>query len=120
MVPLRGGYLMADLARQLGLPLLIVARPTLGTINHTLLTVFAARSMDLPTAGFVVNRMPSQPGLAEEEAPHLLASLASADLLGVLPEVAGSEESRVEQLADALAGLPTLTWLMHAIGLPGR
>lgn len=120
MVPLRGGYLMADLARQLGLPLLIVARPTLGTINHTLLTVFAARSMDLPTAGLVVNRMPAQPGLAEAEAPHLLASLASADLLGVLPEVAGSEESRVEQLADALAGLPTLPWLMHAIGLPDR
>jgi dethiobiotin synthetase len=118
MVPLRGGYLMADLALQLGLPLLVVARPTLGTINHTLLTVFAARTMHLPMAGLIVNRMPSQPGLAEQEAPHLLASLASADLLGVLPEVAGPLESRVEQLADALAGLPTLAWLIRAIGVP--
>jgi dethiobiotin synthetase len=62
--------------------------------------------------------MPSQPGLAEQEAPHLLASLASADLLGVLPEVAGPVESRVEQLADALATLPTLAWLIRAIGVP--
>ncbi len=118
MVPLRGGYLVADLARQLGLPLLVVARPGLGTINHTLLTVFAARAMDLPVAGFMINRMPALPDAAEAAAPHWLASLASADLLGVLPDVDGTPEARVEQLADALAGLPTLAWLMHAIGLP--
>lgn len=118
MVPLRGGFLVADLARQLALPLLVVARPGLGTLNHTLLTVFAARAMELPLAGFIVNRMPEQPGVAEREAPHLLASLASADLLGVLPEVTGSAEAQVEQLAAALAAMPTLPWLLHAIGLP--
>jgi dethiobiotin synthetase len=117
MVPLRGGFLVADLARQLALPLLVVARPALGTLNHTLLTVFAARAMELPLAGFMVNRMPGQPDVAEREAPHLLASLASADLLGVLPDVAGSAEAQVEQLAEALASLPTLPWLLHAIGL---
>jgi dethiobiotin synthetase len=118
MVPLRGGFLVADLVRQLALPMLVVARPGLGTLNHTLLTVFAARAMELPLAGFMVNRMPGQPGVAEREAPHLLASLASADLLGVLPEVEGSVESQVEQLANALAAMPTLPWLVHAIGLP--
>jgi len=96
----------------------VVARPGLGTLNHTLLTVFAARTMELPLAGFLVNRMPGQPGVAEQEAPHLLASLASADLLGVLPEVIGSAEAQVEQLSAALAAMSTLPWLLHAIGLP--
>ena len=118
MVPLRGGYLVADLVRGLGLPLLVVTRASLGTINHTLLTILAARSMELPLAGFMINRMPAPAGAAEEAAPHLLAALASADLLGVFPEVDGTAEARVEQLADVLGNMPTLRWLMQAIGLP--
>lgn len=120
MVPLRGGYLVADLARQLNLPLLVVARPTLGTINHTLLTTFAARAMELPLAGILLNRMPEQPDLAATDAPHQLASLASADLLGVLPEVAGTLHQQVEHLSEAIAALPTLLWLLQAmhINLP--
>lgn len=119
MVPLRGGYLVADLVRELKLPLLVVSRASLGTINHTLLTIFTARFMELPLAGFMINRMPSQPGIAEQEAPHQLAALASANLLGVLPEVAGSPEEQVEHLADALAGMPTLAWMNNVLGLPG-
>jgi dethiobiotin synthetase len=120
MVPLRGGFLMADLIGQMGSRLLVVARPSLGTINHTLLTIFAARTMELPLAGFLINRMPAQPNVAEEDAPHQLAKLASADLLGVLPDVAGSVEAKVEQLATVIAALPTLPWLLHAFGLPPR
>lgn len=118
MVPLRGGYLMADLVRELGLPLLVVSRATLGTINHTLLTIFAARAMELPVGGFMINRMPSNPDIAEQEAPHQLASLASADLFGVLPEVSGCAEEQVEQLAEIIGGLPTLPWLNNRLGLP--
>lgn len=118
MVPIRGGYLMADLVRQLQLPLLVVSRPTLGTINHTLLTIFAAHSMELPVAGFIINRMPANPGSAEGEAPHLLASLASADLLGVLPEVDGAPESQVEQLVSAITASPSRIWLHNILGLP--
>jgi dethiobiotin synthetase len=117
MVPVAGGLLIADLVRQLDLPLLIVCRPGLGTINHTLLTVHAARSMGIPLAGFLINGMPANPDAAEQSAPHTLASLASADLLGVLPSVAGSEQQKVEALAAAMGALPTLPWLLHALGL---
>lgn len=120
MVPIRGGYLMADLARELCLPLLIVSRPGLGTINHTLLTVYAARCMELPLAGFIINRIPAQPDPSEREAPHLLASLASADLLGVLPEVDGAAREQVERLADAITTLPSRLWLHQALGLPAN
>ncbi|PLX86136.1 MAG: dethiobiotin synthase [Desulfuromonas sp.] len=118
MVPIAGGVLMADLARNLGLPLLVVARPGLGTINHTLLTVFAARTMELPLAGMIINGMPNSPDEAEQSAPHALAALASADLLGVLPRVAGEKREMAEALAKHIAALPSLFWLLKGLGLP--
>lgn len=120
MVPLSGGLLMADLAREMGFPLLVVSRPGLGTINHTLLTVFAARAMEIPLAGFVINGMPEHPDAAEQSAPHALASLASADLLGVLGRVEGDDRSKAEALAGEIASLPTLPWLLANLGLTGQ
>lgn len=117
MVPVEGGYLIADLIKDLDLPVLVITQPRLGTLNHTLLTTFAARSMDLKLVGFLINRMPENPTPAEAEAPHLLASLASADLLGVLPEVDGDDRQQVEALAVQIGLLPTRTWLMQALGL---
>lgn len=111
MVPLAGGLLMADLARELGLPLLVVSRPNLGTINHTLLTLFAARAMEIPVAGYMINRMPQEQGLAEETAPHSLASLTTEDLLGVLSDVDGDDRQKVQALTDELTTLPTLPLL---------
>lgn len=55
LVPFAPGFTMADLARALDVPLLIVARASLGTINHTLLTVEAARRRGLRIAGVVLN-----------------------------------------------------------------
>lgn len=117
MVPLAGGFLIADLAAELGLPLLVVAKPSLGTINHTLLTVFAARGMELPLAGVIINNMPEQADAAEAQVPHAIGSLASADLLGVFPRVFGDPQQQVQQLADHLAASPTLPWLCSALAL---
>lgn len=117
MVPLAGGLLIADLVQQLGARLLIVARSDLGTLNHTLLTVFAARQMEIPLAGVIINRMPTDPDAAQADAPHSLASLASADLLGVLPEVTGSAREQIEALANQLQQSPTLPWLLNGLGL---
>jgi len=117
MVPIRGGFIMADLARELGLPLLIITHPRLGTLNHTLLTTFAARAMELELSGYIINQMPENPDEAEQEAPHLLASLASADLLGVLPEVKGTDHEKVTALAAAIEKMPAYQWLLNGLGL---
>ncbi|WP_461211138.1 dethiobiotin synthase [Desulfocurvus sp. DL9XJH121] len=61
MVPLGGGRFMLDLMRALGLPVLLVARSDLGTINHTLLSLAALRGAGLDVAGVVMNG-PANPG----------------------------------------------------------
>ncbi len=56
LVPLTaGGHLLADLLQEMSLPCLLVASSTLGTINHTLLTIEAMRSRDLNLVGVVLN-----------------------------------------------------------------
>ena len=55
MVPLGDQSYVIDLARDLDLPLILVARSTLGTINHTLLSLEAIRRRGLPLAGVVIN-----------------------------------------------------------------
>jgi dethiobiotin synthetase len=55
LVPLAPGLDVAGLAAVLGFPLIVVARAGLGTVNHTLLTIEAARARGLDVAGFVLN-----------------------------------------------------------------
>src|SRR5690242_19639253 len=65
LVPLTPGYLVRDLAVELDVPLLIAARPGLGTINHTLLTIEAARAVGLDVAGVVLTPWPADPSTVE-------------------------------------------------------
>jgi len=55
LVPVGPGWTIADLAAALGLPLLVVARAGLGTVNHTLLTIEVARRAGLEVAAVVLN-----------------------------------------------------------------
>ena len=59
LVPLNGDALMIDLMKHLGLPVIIVARTTLGTINHTLLSLEALRARRLTIAGVIMNGPPN-------------------------------------------------------------
>src|SRR3954462_7972319 len=58
MVPLAGGFVVRDLAVELDLPLVIAAQTGLGTINHTLLTIEAARAAGLNVTGVVMTPWP--------------------------------------------------------------
>jgi dethiobiotin synthetase len=65
LVPLTLGYLVRDFARELGLPAVIAANPGLGTINHTLLTVEAARAVGLDASLVVLTPWPDDPSAME-------------------------------------------------------
>ncbi|MDQ3759049.1 MAG: dethiobiotin synthase [Actinomycetota bacterium] len=66
LVPLRLDYLVRDFAVELGLPVVIVASPGLGTINHTLLTVEAVRGADLEVTAVVLTPWHAEPTEMEE------------------------------------------------------
>jgi dethiobiotin synthetase len=61
LTPLADEYSVCDLAIALGLPVVVAARPGLGTINHTLLTIRAARAAGLSVRAVVFTPWPSQP-----------------------------------------------------------
>jgi dethiobiotin synthetase len=77
LVPLTLGYLVRDLARDLGLPVAIAAPPGLGTINHTLLTVESVRAVGLEVAGVVLTPWPSRPTEVERSNREAIARLGS-------------------------------------------
>ena len=117
MVPLAGGLLIANLVNHLSLPLLVIARPNLGTVNQTLLTCFAARQLGIAVSGVIINNYPEQPGIAEQSAPHLIASLAGAPLLAIFPHLEGDDlREVVARLAARLAGEPATRILLREIG----
>jgi dethiobiotin synthetase len=85
LVPLTEGTSMADLARDLAVPLVVVARPGLGTLNHTLLTLEAARARGLEVLGVILSGWREPLDLATRTNPGLLCALGHVPLLGVLP-----------------------------------
>lgn len=116
MVPLNGGLLIADLAARLSLPILVVARPGLGTINHSVLTCFAAGQMGLEVKGVIVNRYPAEPGLAEQGAPHQIGSLCGAPILGIWDDLPGTAEQVVERLAAQFNADPKSDIFLRILG----
>lgn len=104
MVPLSPSYLVRDLAAELALPIVIAARTGLGTINHTLLTVEAARAAGVSVAGVVMTPWPDDPDPIEVSNRETVARLG-----GVGVETLGSTSAN--RLADAGAALPLETWI---------
>ena len=84
--PIRDDILVAHLAVRFQLPLIVVARPTLGTINHTLLTVAFAKSFNLEIHGIVLNGLrQDMAGLAENTNPAEISRVTHLPILGVVP-----------------------------------
>jgi dethiobiotin synthetase len=80
LVPLAPGYLIRDFAADLGLPLVVAACPGLGTINHTLLTVEAARAAGLTVAAVVLTPWPDEPSTIEKSNRETISALGDAPL----------------------------------------
>jgi len=91
MVPLTEKYLYLDLVVALGLPALIVARPGLGTINHTLLTISVLQEKDITISGIVVNYADSRKtGPAEKTSPAVIERISGVKIVGIVPH--GSQD----------------------------
>jgi len=108
------GTTCADLAAVLDLPLVVVARPGLGTLNHTVLTLAEADRRGLAVAGVVVSGFPADPDVATRTNLAELDRLSGGRLAGVLPRLAD---------VDAAAMAAAATWFgpgLGGIADPGR
>lgn len=101
LVPVVPEKTMADVIKLLNIPALIVARPDLGTVNHTLLTINQAKSMGIEIAGVVINRYPEgTDDLAIKTAPRLIEEYSDTKVLGIIPDIANFENIKPGELID--------------------
>jgi dethiobiotin synthetase len=85
-VPLTEEFDLLDLALEFALPVLIVARPTLGTINHTLMTIDCIHAAKLKIAGVIINGYNAVDSTAAEDtAPEVIANCSGEKILAVVP-----------------------------------
>jgi dethiobiotin synthetase len=107
LVPLSWDQDVRDLARELAMPVLVASRPGLGTINHTLLTLEAARAADLHVEAVVLTPWPEDPGAIELSNRETIERLGGVEVW-TLPRI---ERAEPHLLAAAGSGLPlVMSW----------
>jgi len=96
LVPINESTLMVDLMRQLELPALVVARSTLGTINHTLLTLEALRARGVSIAGVVMNGPPN------DDNREAIEVYGAVQVIGQVPAFDRIDAETVGRIAQAI------------------
>jgi len=91
LVPLTRDILLIDLVRELSLPVLLVSRTRLGTINHTLLTLEALKMRNIPVTGLVFNDLEDENECIVADNIKTIARIGGVETLGRLPRGAFKE-----------------------------
>lgn len=107
LVPLNDTLVMRDLMVMLGLPVVIAARPGLGTINHVLLTLESARSAGLDVRGVVLTPWPEHPTEMQRSNRDTIAMLGEVEVT----TLARAEHATPRALAAVGRSLPLDAWL---------
>lgn len=108
MVPMDSRHTFRDVALWLGAPTVVVARPALGTINHTLLTVEGLRLAKIPVSGVVINRYPAEnASVAEESNPRSIERWGKVPVLCVVPD---EKLDRLQLPPGIVAAIDTVDW----------
>jgi dethiobiotin synthetase len=112
--PLAEDFAVCDLAVAMRLPLLIAARPGLGTINHTLLTLQAARAAGLSVRAVVLTPWRQQPSRLERSNVEAIARQGFVEV-----ETLGRAEGpEIAELARVGSALPWRRWLDRPASVP--
>jgi dethiobiotin synthetase len=118
MVPIQDDYTFVDLIKALGVPLLIVGRAGLGTINHTALTVKCAQSEEIPVKGIILNHAsPASDDIVEKSNPDIIRQLTGIPVWGVIPYSPdiSVEETRLGDIVSLIDERLELGWLTNQL-----
>lgn len=86
--PVSSSLLTSDIVKFLNLPLIIIAKPDLGTINHTLLTINHAQQQGLNIRGVIINRYPQgSENIAIRTLPRLIEEYSDVKVLGIIKDI---------------------------------
>jgi dethiobiotin synthetase len=108
MVPMDAKHLFRDVAGWLSVPTVVVARPGLGTINHTLLTVEALRQANVPIAGVAINQYPAESAsVAEESNPKAIEKWGKVKVLCLVPQ---EKLGGLQLPAGIVSAIETVDW----------
>lgn len=100
LVPIKRDYFVLNLARDFGLPIIIVSRPGLGTINHTMLTVNYAIKEGLTIAGIIINySLPPEDTPSEKTNLKVIKQISPVPIIGVFPHLENMELTSIEKAA---------------------
>jgi dethiobiotin synthetase len=85
LVPLTRNYLLIELIQEIDIPALIVARSTMGTINHTLLTIEALKNRRIKIVGVILNSIEKEKKIIIEDNVKIIKKLGKVEVFGVVP-----------------------------------
>lgn len=109
MVPITEKYFVLDMARELGLPLIIVSRPGLGMLNHSMLTTRYAIKEGMKIAGIVINHSYlAEPDLAEQTNPNILKKISPVPILGIFPYLKDRSPEGIDKAVMKSFNLPLI------------
>lgn len=98
MVPLNDNDLVIDMVQQLNLPVILVSKNYLGSINHTLLSIEALKTRNIPVEGIIFN------GISNASTESFILNYTKLKCLGRIPTQAEIDKPAVRKLADLLVG----------------
>lgn len=96
LVPITKNYFIADLAKDLKLPLIIVVANKLGAINHALLTIRHAKKKKIKIAGLIFNDCHKKSGFAERNNPEIISRLSGVPVLGLIPYAPAKNHGKIK------------------------
>lgn len=85
MVPITRNQMLGHFAKLMGLPLIIVSQSRVGSINHILLTIKAAKDFGLKIYGIIFNKMPKNASLVEKKTPEYVHRLTNIPIISIIP-----------------------------------
>lgn len=86
-VPIVGEYTMLNLIKELNIPVILVGTVELGAINHALLSIAALQNADIEIAGIILNKVPQNPTLIEQDNIETIERLGKVPLLATVKNI---------------------------------